>query len=98
MHEERSMSSGRGIGSGFWYNKIPDLTKEKSTADGTRQHLGVDWSRQQPTPSGDPSAGGHFAVHQNGNLFSLCCGQSGFTGTKLFLEVAPLQSMQFSTT
>ena len=61
------------------------------------QHLGVDWSHQQPTPSGDPSARGHFAVHQNGNLFSLRCGQSGFTGTKLFSEVVPLQSMQFST-
>ena len=63
-----------------------------------KQHLGVDWSRQQPTLSGDASAGGHFAVRRNDNLFSLHCGQSGFIGTKLFSEVVPLQSMQFSTT
>ena len=37
-------------------------------------------------------------MHQNDNLFSLRCGLSGFTGIKLFLEVVPLQPMQFSTT
>ena len=62
------------------------------------QHLGGVWSRQQLTPSGDPSVGGHFVMHRKGNLFSLRCGQSSFTGMKLLSEVVPLQPMQFSTT
>ena len=41
---------------------------------------------------------GHFDMCWNDNLFSPLCGEFGFIGTTLALEVVSLQPTQFSTT